>query len=70
MKTLQMRQISEAKYNEIWKRYSFQKTSKISDIESPVDMVVGKSVKFKDDAGYEDPDSPDIQPTLEEIKND
>jgi len=70
MKTLQMRQISEIKYNEIWKRYSFQKTSKISDVESSADAVVGKSVKFRDDAGYEDPDSPDVQPILEEKKDE
>jgi hypothetical protein len=66
MKTLQMRQISEIKYNEIWKKYSFNKTSKISDVESQPDSFVGKPVKFKDDAGYEDPDSPDVQPALEQ----
>lgn len=64
MKTLQMRQISEAKYNEIWKRHSFEKTSRISDVESEADRVV-KKVKFKDEAGYEDPDSPDVRPELE-----
>lgn len=69
MKTLQIRQISEVKYNEIWKRYSFEKTSKISDVESPVDSVVGKATKFRDDSGYEDPDSPDTRPELEEKKD-
>jgi replicative DNA helicase len=71
MKTLQIKQISENKYNEIWKRYSFQKTSKISDVESAeaaVGVKPSKSVKFRDDSGYEDPDSPDIQPSLEQEK--
>lgn len=64
--TLQMRQISEVKYNEIWKRHSFQKTTKISDIESEADVIVKKSApKFRDDSGYEDPDSPDVQPPLD-----
>ena len=68
MNTLQMRQISEIKYNEVWRKYSFQKTSKISDLESPADSIVKKSTKsvtFKDDAGYSDPDEPDFQPSLE-----
>lgn len=70
MKTLQIRQISENKYNEIWKRYSFEKTSKISDIaESPVDSVIKKLPKFRDDSGYEDPDSPDVRPELETGEN-
>jgi replicative DNA helicase len=70
MKTLQIRQISEIKYNEIWKRYSFEKTSKISDGGSVVESVIGKTAKFKDDSGYEDPDSPDVRPELEQEKKD
>ena len=64
MRTLQMNQITETKYNEIWRRHSFEKTSKISDAESEADRVVGKKVEFKDDMGYDDPDSPDIRPEL------
>lgn len=66
MKTLQISQISEVKYNEIWKRYSFEKTNKISDVDSSVDSFVGKKIKFKDDSGYDDPDSPDIRPELKQ----
>lgn len=71
MKTLKMSQISEKTYNEIWRRHSFEKTSKISDGESEADKIVGKKVEFKDDMGYDDPDSPDIRPELEtEGKNE
>lgn len=66
--TLQIRQISESKYNEIWKQHSFNKTDKYSEIESKVDKFVskGKIKGFSLDAGYEDPDHPDIQPPLED----
>ena len=70
MKTLQIKQISETKYNEIWKRYSFEKTSKISDGESVADSFIGKAAKFKDDSGYEDPDSPDVRPELKQENKD
>lgn len=63
MKTLQIKQISESKYNEIWKKYSFEKTNKISDADSE-DYSIGKSAKFKDNFGYEDPDTPDFRPEL------
>jgi len=70
MKTLQIRQISESKYNEIWKDYSFKKTEKYSSVDTQVKSIVskGKPKGFSDDAGYEDPDQPDIQPPLEETK--
>lgn len=70
MKTLQIRQISELKYNEIWKDYSFKKTEKYSSVDAQVSNIVskGKTKGFSDDAGYEDPDQPDIQPPLEENK--
>jgi replicative DNA helicase len=64
--TLQMNQISEAEYNKIWREYSFKKTNKAADVEGQVETLKKKVGKFKDDAGYEDPDSPDIQPSLEE----
>lgn len=70
MKTLQIRQISEGRYNEIWKDYSFKKTEKYSSVDAQVSSIVskGKSKGFSDDAGYDDPDQPDIQPPLEETK--
>lgn len=70
MKTLQIRQISELRYNEIWKEYSFKKTDKISTVDNQVKNIVskGKIKGFSDDSGYEDPDQPDVQPPLEESK--
>jgi replicative DNA helicase len=70
MKTLQIKQISELKYNEIWKDYSFKKTDKYASVDAQVNNIMskGKSKGFSDDAGYEDPDQPDIQPPLEDIK--
>jgi replicative DNA helicase len=70
MKTLQIRQISEMRYNEIWKEYSFKKTEKSSSVDSQVKSLVskGKIKGFSDDSGYDDPDQPDIQPPLEDSK--
>lgn len=63
--TLKMDQISEDTYNKIWKEYSFKKTERTADLNDQVEMIVKKKVKkFTDDAGYEDPDNPDIQPEL------
>jgi replicative DNA helicase len=68
MKTLQIRQISELKYNEIWKEYSFKKTEKNSTVDNQVKKIVskGKIKGFSNDSGYEDPDQPDVRPPLEE----
>lgn len=68
MKTLQIGQISEARYNEIWKDYSFKKTQRYGDADAQVKNIVskGKMKGFSGDAGYEDPDQPDTQPPLEE----
>lgn len=68
MKTLQIRQISENRYNEIWKDYSFKKTQRYGDAEAQVKNIIskGKIKGFSEDAGYEDPDQPDIQPPLED----
>lgn len=68
--TLQIRQISEAKYNEIWKEHSFKKTERYSETDAQVKNIVGKGKMkgFANDVGYEDPDQPDVQPPLEEGK--
>jgi len=67
-KTLQIRQISENRYNEIWKEYSFNKTERASDMDNQVKSIVGKGkIKgFSSDSGYDDPDQPDERPPLEE----
>jgi len=67
--TLQIRQISEEAYNKIWKAHSFEKTNKISDIETQADMIIKTNKKFTE-TKLEDPDEPDIQPPLEEINNE
>jgi replicative DNA helicase len=66
--TLQIKQISEDIYNKIWKEYSFKKTEKSADLEAQADAIVKLNSKKKkfNDAGYDDPDSPDIQPLLEQ----
>ena len=68
--TLQIRQISEVRYNEIWKEHSFKKTERYSEMDAQVKNIVdkGKMKGFANDAGYEDPDQPDVQPPLEEGK--
>lgn len=68
--TLQMKQISDVEYNKIWREYSFKKTDKTADIEAQADMLASKvkKKKFNNDAGYDDPDSPDVQPSLEETE--
>jgi hypothetical protein len=67
--TLQMKQISELEYNKIWREYSFKKTDRAADVDAQADMLAAKlkksKKKFSDDMGYDDPDSPDVQPTLE-----
>lgn len=70
MKTLQIRQISIDQYNKMWKDYSFNKTDKYSNVDTQVRSIVsnGKSKGFSNDAGYDDPDQPDIQPPMKEIK--
>lgn len=62
--TLKMDQISEDTYNKIWKEYSFKKTERSADLNEQADMIVKKKKKFSNDVGYDDPDSPDIQPEL------
>lgn len=67
--TLQIRQISEENYNKIWKEYSFKKTQTSSDMDSQTEMVnkiisSNSKKKFINDSGYDDPDSPDVQPPL------
>jgi hypothetical protein len=64
MKTLQIKQISSDGYDKIWKEHSFKKTHKAADMESQVESITRKQIKFKNDAGYEDPDSPDVRPDL------
>ena len=67
--TLQIKQISEEMYNKIWKDYSFSKTGKAEDMEAQVEMIRKKPLKktmMKNDIGYEDPDTPDVRPELEE----
>jgi len=68
MKTLQIRQISENKYNEIWKNYSFNKTERFSSLDGEIKNIVGKGKMkgFSSDPGYDDPDQPDVQPPLKE----
>jgi replicative DNA helicase len=72
--TLQIKQIAEDVYNKMWKEYSFKKTERAADMDMQAEMLSSKIKKKKmleNDAGYEDPDSPDIQPPLEEGgKND
>lgn len=65
--TLKISQISEVKYNEIWREYSFKKTERVAETDSQVRSIVGKgNIKgFSGDAGYEDPDQPDERPPLE-----
>jgi replicative DNA helicase len=66
-KTLQMTQISKEKYDKIWKEYSFKKTDKVADLEAKAEMLSSKfKKKFVNDSGYDDPDSPDVQPPLNE----
>jgi replicative DNA helicase len=69
-KTLQIRQISEIRYNEIWREYSFKKTERLADTDNQVSKIVskGKIKGFSNDVGYEDPDQPDERPPLEEGK--
>jgi len=69
-KTLQIRQISEVRYNEIWREYSFKKTERLADTDNQVSKIVskGKIKGFSNDVGYEDPDQPDERPPLEEGK--
>jgi replicative DNA helicase len=64
MKTLQIKQISSDNYDKIWKEHSFKKTHKAADMEAQVESITRKPIKFKNDAGYEDPDSPDVRPDL------
>ena len=73
--TLQIKQIAEDVYNKMWKEYSFSKTDRAADMDIQAEMLASKTKKKKmleNDAGYEDPDSPDVQPPLEEgeRKND
>lgn len=65
MKTLKIEQISEDKYNKIWREHSFKKTEKIADVAAQSE-IIGSKKKFVNDAGYDDPDSPDTQPPLED----
>jgi len=69
-KTLQIKQISEVRYNEIWREYSFKKTERLADTDNQVNKIIskGKIKGFSNDAGYEDPDQPDERPPLEEGK--
>jgi len=63
--TLKMDQISEDTYNKIWKEYSFKKTERAADLNEQADFIAKKTKKkFTDDIGYDDPDSPDVQPEL------
>lgn len=64
--TLKITQISENEYNKIWREYSIKKTDKKSDVDARTENIFKSKKKFKNDAGYDDPDSPDIQPSLEE----
>lgn len=72
--TLAMTQISAAKYNDLWKKVSFEKVDKQVDVDiqaenlrkfNEIQKKKNKKVKFED-AGYDDPDSPDVQPELPE----
>ena len=65
--TLQMKQISETRYNEIWKDYSFKKTERVAEMDTQVKNIVSKgNIKgFSNDSGYEDPDQPDERPPLQ-----
>lgn len=56
--TLQMREISRTKYNDIWKKYQFDKTVTDSDLEQQADDIVGGKSKdyFKNDPGHQDVD--------------
>jgi len=60
-KTLQIRQISEVKYNQIWKDYCMNKTDRGTKIDDQVKNIVkkGKTNVFANDIGYEDPDGND-----------
>lgn len=61
--TLQMTEISRAKYNEIWKKYNMEKKVTQADLEEQTDDIIRKKSKdfpgFQSDPGYEDPDDND-----------
>lgn len=54
METLAMTQISENKYNEIWKKFSFEKTNKEYDVDKQSKEIAKKmkKKKFENDIGY------------------
>jgi replicative DNA helicase len=53
MNTLAMEQISNEKYNQIWKKFSFEKTNKESDMDRQSNEIMKKMKKKKlDDIGY------------------
>lgn len=70
--TLRMDQISKDQYDKIWKEHSISKIEREEDLSSQAESLMFKNKKnkknknkFENDIGYEDPDSPDIQPPLE-----